>query len=273
MIIVDENYERSSSSVEDEAMPTISTNPILLSPISNNEVKRKSSELPSHSSSPVYNDPMKCTKTEIPINDNNTEKMSLMVKIDLNRLDLFAIPALRKHIEKTRWLMEPKRENTDKIKKENTEKIGDCGETDFKAKSVKDSDNETKKPLPPKLEQDHSERKHKLKKRKRRNSSSSISSHSTVSNLSHSSHKKEHQIKKDKDNPKSKRRREDTEVVPRSQIDNLNLINAPPTNHEREASKTVQYAEGSLTSNHTQPSREYHSYFEPPEEPSEYEER
>lgn len=272
MIIVDENYERSSSSVEDEAMPTISTNPTLLSPISNNEVKRKSSELPSHPSSPVYSDPMKCTKTEIPINDNNFEKKSLLVKIDLNRLNLFTIPVLRKYIEDTRpWELEPKKESLDKTKKENIEKTGDC-ETDFKVKSTKDSDNETKRTLPLKFEQEHSDRKHKLKKRKRRNSSSSVSSHSTVSNLSHNSHKKEHQIKKDKDNPKSKRRREDTEVI-RSQIDNLNLINAPPTNHEREASKTVQYSEAVLPSSHTQPSREYHSYFEPTEEPSEYEER
>lgn len=270
---MDENYERSSSSIEDEAMPTISTNPTLYPPVSNNEVKRKSSELPTHLSSPVYNDPIKCTKTEIPINDNNFEKKSLLVKIDLNRLDLFAIAALRKHIEVTRpWALEQKNETSDKIKKENIEKTGAC-ETDFKLKSMKDSDNETKRTLPLKFEPDHSDRKHKLKKRKRRNSSSSVSSHSTVSNMSHISHKKEHQIKKDKDNPKSKRRREDTEVVVRSQIDNLNLINAPPTNHEREAIKTVQYSETVLPSSHTQPSREYHSYFEPPEEPSEYEER
>lgn len=259
MIIVDENYERSSSSVEDEAMPTISTNPTLLSPISNNEVKRKSPHPPSRPSSPVYNEEKKCTKTE-PINDNNSERKPIPVKIDLNRLDLFAIPALRKR------LLQSKQEGTDKTKKENI----DC-ETNIKTKSMKDSDNETKRPLPLKSEQDHSDRKHKVKKRKRRNSSSSISSLSTVSNLSHNSHKKEHHVKKDKDNPKSKRRREEAEVVARSQTDNLNLINAPPTNHEREASKS-QFSD-TISNSHTQPSREYHSYFEPPEEPSEYEER
>lgn len=257
MIIVDGHYERSSSSVEDEVVPTISANPSLLSPLSNNEVKKKDPELPS---SPVYNDLVKFQKTE------TTEKIPIMVKIDLNRLDISSIPALQKRIEATRpWLLDHK------IKKE--ERLADCEMSDSK-KSVKESDNETKRPSS-KAEQDHIDWKHKIKKRKRRNSSSSISSMSTVSNMSHHSRKKEHHSKKEKDNPKSKRRRDDADAS-RSHADNLSLLNAPPTNHEREAGRSgasVAYPDAVLSNCHTQPSREYHSYFEPPEEPSEYEER
>lgn len=89
-----------------------------------------------------------------------------------------------------------------------------------------------------------------------------------VSSLSHSSRKKEH-----KEGHKSKRRKEEADSTQRSQ--SSNLVNAPPTNHEREGPRTPPLPSPveCSSSSWSQPQREYHSYFERPGEPSEDEGR
>lgn len=267
VIIVDGDYERSSSSVEDEAMPTAAPSVVEQVPIK--EVAETSLIPTSRPVSPDEpTEPSTLIKTDISIIDNK-DKSEMWVKIDLHRLNLNHIPILRKHIEDVKpWLIECK---PDVSKKE--EKHSDCEET--KAKPPVKDNSESKKPLlddPP----DH---KHKSKKRKRRNSSSSRSSHSTVSSsLSHSSKKLDYHKKeknKEKEHVKHKRRKEENEHVQRSHIENLNLINAPPTNHEREATRipVVSNCDPSPSTSRSLSSREYHSYFDVADEPSEYEER
>lgn len=303
VIIVDGDYERSSSSVEDESIPMI-TNPTLLSPITTNEVKNKSAELVTNTvTMPVHPNikPVTPSKTEPPTTETlNTVMQSLWVRIQLNRLNLNCIPALKKKIEVTRpWLLETKvtpklspkisAKPEETVKKEDKPSNVDCKpkipkeiktevlkETksevakELRGELVKETKNELKKtPLTDEL---HRDRKHKSKKRKRRNSSSSISSHSTISNLSQSSKHNKHLIKELEDS-KSKRRKEDSES--RSQTENLNLTTTPPTNHERETNKT----QTSKSSTHTSPAskprscRQYRSYFEPPDEPPDLKKR
>lgn len=299
VIIVDGDYERSSSSVEDETMPMISSNPTLLSPITTNEIKTTEVITPPlHNTKPVT--PMKSEKV-------NTDKtlQSLWIRIQLNKLNINGIPTLRKHLEATRpWLLEPKvstklspkispklDETPAKKEKQSTNSTdGDCKpketkeiknevpketRTDVTARDVrgdiaKDVKNDTRKT--PLFEEIHRDRKHKSKKRKRRNSSSSISSHSTISNLSQNSRLAKLQTK-ECDNSKSKKVKNDTES--RLLTENLNFTTTPPTNHERETNNIQSSKSSSLTSPSSKPrsTRPYRSYFEPPDEPADLKKR
>lgn len=291
MIMVDENYERSSSSVEDEAMPTISHNPSLISPLPSTDKtlhspRGESTALPSPSRHSSYK-PLDSIKPKTESSSPSQTKFPpLMVSIELSRLDFDhpEISPLRRRIQRTHpWLLADRKERASTSK---YEPASDC-ELDSRTKG---SDCE-KKPVV-KNEKEH---KQKSKKRKRRNSASStVSSHSTISSMSHtSSSVKEHHSKDpSKDNPKSKRRKhESKQQQQRSQAENLSLTNAPPTNHEREGGvkNNCNNASGSCASSSSSmqavlqsperhytkslPQREYHSYFETRDEPSEYEER
>lgn len=287
-MMVDESYERSSSSVEDETMPTISSNPALLSPLST--VEKRSPLIAARVNSPynMYNESIKTEKTDLSINtDHNhaTNEKSVMVRIDLNRLK--DIPALRRYLDPKRatWRSENVLKYNDKSRLLYENEV-ESNSRLMAVEKMKESDSETKKVN--KIDQ-NTDRKHK--KRKRRNSSSSVSSHSTISSMSHSSSKKNKENfvnnTKTKENRKAKRRKGDGTtaaavssdlIIPnnRSHTDNLTLTNAPATNHEREG---LGGGSGSrLSPERTFPirtsgHREYHSYFEAPEEPSEYEER
>lgn len=290
VILVDGYCERSSSSVEDESMPIVSSNPTLLSPLSTNETKIKSMDpvveqvnLPIHNSKPITP-----SKTELSKNVQIPE--GIFVRIRLNKLNINAIPVLRKQIEKCRpWLLETKNllkpslraaELPTKEEKQSSHvdsKFKILKETrpdaskDNMAKDVKsDVRNDLKKT--PLTEESHRDRKYKSKKRKRRNSSSSISSHSTISNLSQNGKHTKH-LTKDLEDSKSKRKKDDCES--RSQMENLNLTTTPPTNHEREANRAQTTRNSDPISSTSKPRsmRQYRSYFEPPDEPTDLKKR
>lgn len=115
VIIVDGDYERSSSSVEDEAMPTANSNS---TGTTENAIKK---DLLPRIPSPVSPVPfkkeeltLKPAKTEIAspvetVKQMENQKGPLWVKISLDKLDLRAIPALRRTVEsKMPWLLEAK---------------------------------------------------------------------------------------------------------------------------------------------------------------------
>lgn len=290
-------------------MPVISSNPTLLSPIPPNVVKQKKIEpVLEPKKSPVHIiKPITPSKTEISVNvKTEIPPETIWVKIELNKLNIKTIPALRKHFETTRpWLLEPKIPN--KISPKGLlgkieESTREDKHTNFgsKAKIMKENINEISKEIikidnvkeekvdiakeirndvkkPPSSEESHRDRKHKSKKRKRRNSSSSISSHSTISNLSQNSKHTKHILKEVEDS-KSKRRKDDVES--RSHTENLNLTTTPPTNHERlsnerETSRIQGNRSSDPTLSRSKPrnSRQYRSYFEPPDEPPDLKKR
>ncbi|KAL3267149.1 hypothetical protein HHI36_011288 [Cryptolaemus montrouzieri] len=72
-----------------------------------------------------------------------------------------------------------------------------------------------------------------------------------------------HKSKKSSAEQHSSKKRKNEGEHSRSHSENLNLSTVPPTNHERQKGVDDQ---------NTNSGREYHSYFEKPEEPSEYEE-
>lgn len=281
VIIVDGDYERSSSSVEDETMPMTSSNPTPLSPITTNEIK--TTEIVPEVIPPLHN-----TKPVTPMNSEpvSTDKttQSLWIRIQLNKLNVNCIPALRKQLEGTRpWLLESKvspklspkispnlDETVAKKEKHNTNTtVADC-----KPKATKEAKNDVPKDTrrTPLFEEMRRDRKQKTKKRKRRNSSSSISSHSTISNLSQNSRITKHHTK-ECDDSKSKKVKNDIES--RLQTENLNFTTTPPTNHERETNNIQSSKSSSLTSPTSKPrsSRPYRSYFEPPDEPADLKKR
>ncbi|KAK4887756.1 hypothetical protein RN001_004027 [Aquatica leii] len=286
VIIMDGDYERSSSSVEDEAMPTVS-NPTLLSPISNHDVKTVTEAKP--------------IKTELPVSSENSNlkferNNSVLVRIDLNRIDLSRlrhIPKLNKRqseeVRQRADLSDTRQTDVNKVKTENysspltTNSEVKCSpyiDSVNKSKTdrislINESDSDLGIRRPWKKESDsQSQSKSNSLKRKRLNSCSSLSSISTASSISHSSRRKEH--RKEKGSHKSKRRKEDIESAQRSHVDSDNLTDVPPTNHERKGPRTPppmpSPAERNC-SNYPQPIREYHSYFERMDEPSEDEER
>ncbi|KAF5294891.1 hypothetical protein FQR65_LT10689 [Abscondita terminalis] len=289
VIIMDGDYERSSSSVEDEAMPTVS-NPTLLSPIPNHETKNVSSVTE-----------VKIAKTELPVSSENSnlkyERNSVLVKIDLNRIDfgrLRHIPKLNKKLSeelRQRADLSDTRQSLDgnKVKTENycspltnsEVKCSPCIDSVNKNKIDRTSlINESDSDLGIrrrawKKESDCQTKPNSNLKRKRLNSSSSLSSMSTASSISHSSsRRKEH--RKEKGSHKSKRRKDEIETSQRSHVDSDNLTDVPPTNHERKGPRTpppVPSPAERNCSNWSQPIREYHSYFERVDEPSEDEER
>lgn len=296
VIIVDGDYERSSSSVEDEAMPMISSNPILLSPITPNEIKTTEivPEVIAHPLHKATTKPVTPSKTETVSTISTRQK--LWVRIQLNKLNLNCIPALRKQIETSKpWLLEPKvlPKSSSKIssksegtlvakedKQSSNSTDGDCKpktskeikhdvpkeiRSDISAKDVKNDVRKT-----PLTDEIHRDRKHKSKKRKRKNSSSSISSHSTTSNQA-SRHTKH--LAKECEDTKSKKIKNDIES--RFQTESLNLTTAPPTNHERETNSMQSSKHSTLTSPTSKPrsSRQYRSYFEPPDEPADLKKR
>lgn len=305
VIIVDGDYERSSSSVEDESIPMISSNITLLSPITASEPKTENTEPEAILAPPIVQQSTKpvTPKTETAVDDNlNASPQSIWVRIQLSKLNVNCIPALRKQFENTRpWLLEPKippklspriipktedytmkdddhhsslidsRSNVLKTPRGEVLKDNKSDQNkDAKNDHIKEARNEVKKISHP--GDHHRDRKHKSKKRKRRNSSSSISSHSTISNLSQSSRHNKH-LPKEPDDSKSKRRKDDSES--RSQTENLNLTTTPPTNHEREASRTPFTKNSDHISPNTKPrsNRQYRSYFEPPDEPPDLKKR
>lgn len=269
VIIVDGDYERSSSSVEDETMPTTISNTSML-PISNNNETRGSTHSLSY-------EPIKSVKTEsinsdsIRSNNANNNDPSIMVRIDLSRLHFV-----------------PKPTKTNKKRSEEMRKLGEKSDTrqDFdtsipiNGSEIKPCDNfyETKRTSSSSViiesDSDVNNKKSKSKnnyeqskinnkgpnKRKRQNSTSSLSSLSTVSsNVSLNSRRHEH--KKDKSH-KSKRRKED-----KSQRNGEeNFVNVPPTNHDREGGPRTPPCTTTLvnrSNNSVQvATREYHSYFE-----------
>lgn len=297
VIIVDGDYERSSSSVEDESMPMISSNPTLLSPIPTNEAKQKSVEpVIKPIVSPVHNiKPITPSKTESVMTDNiDVTQNRIWVRIELTKLNIHCIPALRKKFETSRpWLLGTKASPkvspklSPKIEESVIKEDKQSTQVDSSTKIPKETKSEVPKEVrseftkevrsdvkkPPPTEEFHCDRKHKSKKRKRRNSSSSISSHSTISNLSQSGGRHTKNVSKEVEDSKSKRRKDDSES--RSQTENLNLTTTPPTNHEREASRTHVSKNSDPTSptSKSRSSRQYRSYFEPPDEPPDLKKR
>lgn len=290
VIIVDGDYERSSSSIEDETIPMISSNPTLLSPITTNEPK--SDNIEAEPKPPLIHQnikPVTPSKTDSAISDNlDVTRQSIWVRIQLKKLNLNCIPALRKQFETRPWLIESKTSpkfmpktdeytikddkhssyidsKTNILKQTRSDEIKET-----KSDNVKEPKNDGKKLSH--SEEYHRDRKHKSKKRKRKNSSSSISSHSTISNLSQSSKHAKH-LTKDVEDSKTKRRKDDPES--RSQTDNLNLTTTPPTNHEREASRLQLTKISEHISPPAKPrsNRQYRSYFEPPDEPPDLKKR
>lgn len=300
VIIADGDYERSSSSVEDDTIPIISSNPTLLSPITTCESKSENIE-PQAELTPTVRQtikPITPSKTDSTISDNIEGTLkSIWVRIQLSKLNINSIPALRKQVEATRpWLLEPTTspkftpktdeyniKNEDKHTNYNDSKSNivkrargeDHKETksdnikEIKNDVIKEPRNDGKKSSHP--EEYHRDRKNKSKKRKRKNSSSSISSHSTISNLSQSSIAKH--TNKDLEDSKTKRRKDDPELRP--QTENLNLTTTPPTNHEREACRIPSTKSSDHISPNTKPrsNRQYRSYFEPPDEPPDLKKR
>ncbi|KAF5270090.1 hypothetical protein FQA39_LY08502 [Lamprigera yunnana] len=290
VIIMDGDYERSSSSVEEETMPTVS-NPTFISPLLNHENKTTISH-------PCSVTEIKPVKTELPVSENSKfERKSVLVRIDLNLIDLSRlrhIPKLNKRqseelrqraeLADTRQSVEVNKVKTetynspittsevkhspfiDSVNKSKTDRTSLINESD--------SDLGIRRPVWKKEVDQTQLLKVNTLKRKRLNSCSSLSSLSTASSISHSSRRKEH--RKEKGNHKSKRRKDEMESTQRSHVDNDNLTDVPPTNHERKGPRTPppmpSPAERNC-SNWLQPIREYHSYFERVDEPSEDEER
>nr|CAH7738119.1 unnamed protein product [Callosobruchus chinensis] len=292
VIIVDGNYERSSSSVEDEAVPTVV--PMPLSPL--DPPKKKSLSPSPRSPHEVVLDmeDLKDVK-EIKTEEDEESKeqihnrLGIWVRIQLDRLDFSLIPELRRRLE-------------GKVKDENFEC---CDDNSSPKPKPSDSPPHQSHVSPSKPVEDPSpapleapRKQHKSKKRKRRESGSSASSMSTVASSTSKKEGKEvkeekaRSGKKEKDNPKSKRRKETKdageaaegkigkaeETPEQRQIDRL--TDAPATNHEREASSPGVSGLNGRISGQADPhparphsSREYHSYFEAAEAPSEYEER
>ncbi|XP_050307924.1 AF4/FMR2 family member lilli isoform X2 [Anthonomus grandis grandis] len=304
VIIVDGDYERTSSSVEDETMPTIPSDYNRRSPVASDDKFRLQNRTPSllepYPTETSVKSLSNIQKPEgssiIKYNDshvtlaNKEERVPpihpvvdgpLMVRIDFNFLNVNEIPILRKHLESTRhWYVQP-------LNKENLPK------TDPVVKSLTycelretkvQHDNESSVDSIVKHE-------HKIaKKRKRRNSNNSESSVSTVSTMSNSSrnkrkekehHNKErhrYKSKRWKDEPSQITTSQPTLVQLRSQplSEPLHSINTPPTNHERQASpNSISYKSSprepvpspSVSVGMPQtPRREYYSYFENMEE-------
>ncbi|XP_060531645.1 AF4/FMR2 family member lilli isoform X2 [Cylas formicarius] len=267
VIIVDGDYERSSSSVEEEAMPVIS-NPTLLSPFSAGEVKVSSNQMPlCRPSSPGFvADPIKPVKTEHCLKSNIfKENSSVMVQIDWAKINLDDIPVLRKHLERIRPSLLKSKEDQTKLKTEMPDAKSDCEVEPERAAAAKDIDSKNSS---------HQDQRHRHKRRKRRNSNSSISSMSTVSNISQNSRLDRQNKEK---SPMVKKRKTENEYDERSQlVENLNSINTPPTNHERDKVKSLSREPSPVASSSRSQlnvTREYHSYFEHFDEPSEYDER
>ncbi|XP_076273793.1 AF4/FMR2 family member lilliputian isoform X1 [Rhynchophorus ferrugineus] len=246
VIIVDGDSERTSSSVEDEAIPAIS-NTNLLSPIAANDVK----PAVEHTSKVKVSSP-NAIKTE-----NVAPARCMPVSIDLNRFNINEIPKLKQHLQATKpWLLEQR---------------GGVKGSKLKGEQPSEADAEDKPPLDSSLESRRSttDDSKRMKKRKRKNSGSSVSSMSTVSsNISHAS-------KKDKDKEsnkhKSKRRKEEQDLskVPqiRTQTESLTSINTPPTNHERDRlAPGLDSIIAPSTSKGSPVMRVYYSYFESMEE-------
>lgn len=240
VIIVDGDYERSSSSVEDEVIPTVT--------ISNIETK---------GSILTNSEPIKHVKTELANGDfakSKTDKPSVLVRIDLSRLSYIPKPNRRRSEEMREWsqLADTRQQesksknknhdasvNLNEVKHELCDNISEAKRTTI----VNKNDVKSKK-------NSIDEANVKERKRKRNNSSSSISS-TVSSNISQNSHRKEH--KKDKSH-KSKRRKEEKEKPQRSS-DN-NFVRVPPTNHDREGKSPQPIT----TSTSIQPPKEY-SFF------------
>lgn len=166
MIYVDGDYERSSSSLEDETVPKVSTNPVLLSPLPTSEVK---SEAPETSVTPE----IKPTKTANSTSMNVDERLSLMVRIDLDRLTYIPRMGKKRSEELREWAHLPNTRQYDTK--------GKLGISDV----VKPSDSECElvenRTLECEKDMSDNHSKSKSNKRKRLNSCSSISSLSTVS--------------------------------------------------------------------------------------------
>lgn len=241
VIIVDGDYERSSSSVEDETMPSI-VNPTLLSPLPSQEVVEK------------------CAPTRLDFQAvDQAEQFKLMVRIDLSRLSF--IPTKRRSEEmRSRTELSDTRQRKDsetfKIKSE-PEEVSDSVRTNDESDRVTASEKKQLKWDVSKKE-DSVKEKHKMKghKRKRHHSSSSVSSLSSA--LTHESRRSRKEHHKSKDSHKSKRRKAESEnqMLPvKSEVSD-----APPTNHERET-KVVK-AENEVQSDVVEGTRTYYSYFE-----------
>nr|CAI5848810.1 unnamed protein product [Callosobruchus analis] len=292
VIIVDGNYERSSSSVEDEGVPTVVPMPV--SPL--DPPKKKSLSPPPRSPREAVRD-MEDVKDvkEIKTEEDEESKeqlqnrLGIWVRIQLDRLDFSLIPELRRRLE-------------GKVKDENFEC---CDDNPSPKPKPSDSPPHQSHVSPSKPIEDPSpapleapRKQHKSKKRKRRESGSSASSMSTVASSTSKKEAKEvkeekaRSGKKEKDNPKSKRRKETKDAAETAEgkvgkaeetpeqrpIDRL--TDAPATNHEREGSSPGVSGLNGRIGGQTDPlparphsSREYHSYFEAAEAPSEYEER
>lgn len=234
VIILDDsnNYEHSSSSVEDDPLLKFPPNPTLLSPIP----KREDPKPP-----PLVTKEPKPPKTA---DKENSGKPSVIVKIDLNRLS-YIPKVVKKRSEEIRQLAQlpntRQEQKTVKTTSETKQCDSECEIVENNRTSsvvVIESDNEYGK----KWKQDREPEsvdgsgKNKLSKRKRRHSGSSMSSLSTVSSISQNERRKE--SRKGKDNHKTKRRKEEQENVQRSQTNSNNFTNVPPTNHEREGPRT-----------------------------------
>ncbi|CAH2010064.1 unnamed protein product, partial [Acanthoscelides obtectus] len=291
VIIVDGNYERSSSSVEDETDP--SRVPLPVSPL--DPPKKKCFSLPPSSPCEVIQDTDDIKNVRDIKTENDTEskhmqtRLSIWVRIQLDRLDISLMPDVRRRLE-------------EKVKDENFECYGD--NTLLKSRSSdsppQQSHLSTSKPVddPSPSPLEALSKQHKSKKRKRRESASSASSLSTVASTTSkkegkdAKEEKARNGKKEKDNTRLKRRKDSKEAtdamegkvekaeeaLEQRQIDRL--TDAPATNHEREGSRTGVNGVNCRVSGQVDPhlsrpnsSREYHSYFEAAELPSEYEER
>lgn len=243
------DYERSSSPVEDETMPTNRTSATvpLLSPLPCDS--RSAANISSVDTSRVKTEPMDSAEC------NSFRYPSLMVRIELNRIVSIPPPApkgrkladYRPVFDFASVASRVKKEPADTTNAPDTlQKQSDCEDR----RTCNDSDSE----FPRKHVKDEPLVDTKSKKRKRQNSCSSISSISTISSMSHSSRKKDHS--KERSHHKSKRRKGDSELSTVTASASRDFEERLPPQRERPRTPPMPSPAGQ------QPIREYHSYFE-----------
>lgn len=280
IIYVGGDYERSSSSLEDETVPT--NNPVPISTLPLGEEKKTCAISPSSKRDRFERIPegvsVLFTLLQVRLIKRNKHfQASLMVKIDLKKLDLnlfsYLVKPSKRRSEELRQSSQLSNTRQDGCETLNETKQcdSDCEvvETNDRTVVSLDSDSESRKVA----EQQREEGKTN-KKRKRLNSTSSVSSLSTVSSLSQSSSMRRNAShRKDKGGHKSKRRKGEG-----------NSENTPPTNHERpdveETPPVTTVGEGNAMWTTSPPQqqqqqqqqlqrvKQYYSYFEQSEEPS-----
>ncbi|XP_030766748.1 suppressor protein SRP40-like [Sitophilus oryzae] len=166
---------------------------------------------------------------ESPVKAKKEADTKLLVKIDLSRLNIDEIPILKRYIETKKHSVLDQKEHKCKTEPSDEEKARESSVESRKTVAVQACASDAK-----------SADSKKAKKRKRKNSGSSVSSVSAVSNNPSYASKKEKDKEpyKEKSRHKSKRKKDDASLTKQQQLqgqsENLNSINTPPTNHERD---------------------------------------